>query len=388
MTQGNTILFQLRHLVPPLLFESLTVRYQVNRGVRKMTVGAHFAVMLFAQFAGLPSLRLIEQATTALTPAQRRSGLVRTCRSTLAEANLRIPWMFYKDLFDGLLGMTKDRFPKHKFDLPGKLFSFDSTTISLCKYLFAWAEFRTRKGGMKLHTLLDHDGYIPVVIRMTAAKVHDIVEGRKLLFHRGDTLLFDKGYFDSAWFYKLCRQGVFFVTRIKDNIGFEWTERRKVNQKEGIRLDWIGYLTGTCAERCPVPLRLVRFLDPETGKELEFLTNDLTLDATVIAALYKERWQIEQFFKWIKQHLRIKTYLGTDENAVLVQIWIAMIAYLLVRVIEQKAPKGSITTHCLMTFIATRLLLDIPIAKAWKDFQRTKRKVESYNINGIRKFIK
>jgi len=374
MAQSTTVLAQLLALISSELFDKLATQYRVNKGVRKMTATAHLAVMLFAQFTGLPSLRQIEQATVALTPSQRRCGLIAARRSTLAEANLRIPWMFYHDLFHGLLATVKDRFPRHHFDVPGKLFSLDSTVIPLCQTLFSWAEFRTRKGGMKLHTLLDHDGYIPSVIRVTAAKPHDVVEGRKFRFHAGDTLLFDKGYFDSAWFFQLCNQGVFFVTRIKSNIDFEWTERRKINRKAGIRGDWIGSLGGSCAEQCPAPLRLVRFPDPETGKELEFLTNLLDVEARLVADLYRERWQIELFFKWIKQNLKIKTYLGTDLNAVLVQIWIAMIAYLMARLVQQKAPTGAISAQRLMVFIAVRILMEIPLSHAWQDFQRTKRK--------------
>ena len=381
MAKVTTVLGQMLNLIPGVLFDNIAKQYQVNKGVRTMTVTAHLAVMLFAQFAGLPSLRRIEQATVALTPMQRQSGLIPARRSTLAEANLRIPWTFYQDLFFGLLATVKDQFPRHKFDLPGKLFSLDSTIIPLCLSLCRWAEFKTRKGGMKLHTLLDHDGYIPTIIRVTAAKVHDIVEGRKFTFNKGDTLLFDRGYFDSAWFFKLCKQGVFFVTRIKDNIGFEWTENRKVDRKAGIRADLVGYLTGKCAELCPLPLRLVHFIDPETGTELEFLTNLLEVDARMIANLYRERWQIETFFKWIKQHLKIKTFLGTYENAVLVQIWIAMIAYLLARIVQQKAPKNTITTHCLMSFIATRALVEIPLNRAWQDFQRRKRKRKTLKNN-------
>ena len=387
MAQGNIVLAQILSLISSELFDNLVTHHGVNKGVRKMTARAHFAVMLFAQFAGLLSLRQVEQATVALTPAQRLSGLISAHRSTLAEANLRIPWMFYRDLFYGLLATVKDRFPRHKFDVPGKLFSLDSTVIPLCQTLFGWAEFRTRKGGMKLHTLLDHDGYIPSVIRVTAAKPHDVVEGRKFTFHRGDTLLFDKGYFDSVWFYKLCKQGVFFVTRIKSNISFEWTQRRKVNRKEGIIRDWTGYLGGRCGEQCPQTLRLVRFIDPETGNDLEFLTNLLDVDARLVANLYRERWQIELFFKWIKQNLKIKTYLGTNLNAVLVQVWIAMIAYLMARLIQEKAPDKAISTHSLMVFIAVHILMETPIAHAWQDFQRTKRKQNTKRTTQTRNVI-
>jgi|GEM_PF-2845920 len=227
---------------------------------------------------------------------------------------------------------------------------------------------------MKLHTQLDHDGYIPTVIRVTPAKVHDMVEGRKFSFHPGDTLLFDRGYFDSGWFQQLNDKRINFVTRIKSNVLFEWTERRNCDRKAGILGDWIGTLGGSCGEKCKAPLRMIRYRDPETGKELEFLTNLLDINAKVVADLYRERWQIELFFKWVKQNLKIKTYLGTDLNAVLVQVWIAMIAYLLVRMTLQKAPPDAISAQRLLVFIAARILLETPINQAWKDFQRTRRK--------------
>ncbi len=387
MAKGNIVLGQMLALIEPVLFDNLATQYQVNKGVRKMTARAHFAVMLFAQLAGLPSLRQIEQATVALTPVQRRCGIRQTPRSTLAEANLRVPWMFYRDLFYSLFATVKDQFPRHTFDVPGKLFSLDSTVIPLCQTLFGWAEYRTRKGGMKLHTQLDHDGYIPSVIRVTAARGHDMPQGRKFRFHPGDTVLFDKGYFDSAWFYQLCNQGVFFVTRIKRNIGFGYEERRHCDRKAGVRRDWIGYLDGDCGVNCPEPLRLIRFVDPETGNDLEFLTNLLDVDALVIADLYRERWQIELFFKWIKQNLKIKTYLGTDMNAVLIQVWIAMIAYLMVRIIEQQAPNQAITAHRLMVFLAVHALMQTPINHAWQESQRTKRKRNMADTTSARKMI-
>lgn len=381
MAKGTIILGQILNLIPKALFDNLATRYEVDKGVRRMTAYMHLSVMLFAQFVGLPSLRRIEQATVALTPSQRRAGLTHACKSTMSEKNLRIPWEFYQALFYGLYATLKDRFPRHKFDLPGKLFSLDSTVIPLCLSLFRWAEYKTRKGGMKLHTLLDHDGYIPSVITVTAAKVHDIVEGRKFTFNKGDTLLFDRGYFDSAWFFKMCQQGVFFVTRSKINIGFQVIENRAVKRDTGICADMIVYLTGRCGELCPLPLRLVSFIDPETGNELHFLTNMLDVEATLICDLYRQRWQIETFFKWVKQNLKIKTFLGTYPNAVLVQIWIAMIAYLLVHGVQRTIPKDLVTTHNLLCFIATHALVGIPLDRSWQDFQRKKRKPENLIID-------
>jgi len=329
-------------------------------------------VLLFAQLTGLVSLREIEQATVALNPTQRDSGLVPVRRSTLAEANLRVPWRFFQELFFRLLTLWKHQAGRHTFPLPGKLFSLDSTTILLCLAKYPWATFRTRKGALKLHTLLDHDDLTPAAVVVTEGKVHDIRVGRALQFRPGETVLFDRGYFDSNWMDRLCRDKVFFVTRIKGKVGFEGTPQ-PVDPKTGILSDWIGHLMGKPGERCRCTLRLVRYRDPETKKEFEFLTNLLDVDAATIAELYKQRWQIELFFKWIKQHLKIKTFLGTGENAVMSQIWVAMIAYLLVRTLQKQA-SGKITDHQLLIFIATWAIQMIPLSQAWQGFQRTKRK--------------
>ncbi len=383
MSKSTTVLAQVLHLIPSSLFENLAVKYKTDKGVRKLTAKVHFTVLLFAQYSGLNSLRVIEQATTALMPFQSAFGLISVKRSTLSDTNRRIPWLFYQELFFQLIQHFRYTFPKHQFKLPGKLLSIDSSTIKLCLSLFPWAKFRQQKGALKLHTLLDHDGHIPSTIVVTDGKVSDIRVGKAIPFTKGDTLLFDRGYFDSTWFYKLNIEGIFFVTRMKSNIGFSSTKRRQTNRKAGVWRDWIGVFDGIPRYNYPEKLRLIKFKDPETGKILEFLTNLMDLPAETIAELYKQRWQVELFFKWIKQHLKIKTFLGTDENSVMIQIWIAMIAFLLVRVKVSKAPK-EITTHLLMVFIGTMALQNIPISYAWQDFHRGKTKQKAVQKTKIR----
>ncbi len=296
--------------------------------------------------------------------------LVNVKKSTLVEANKRINWRFYYELFQALFTLFSDRFSKHDFPVPGKLLSLDSTLIPVCLERLPWAKYRTTKGALKLHTLLDHDGLVPQDIVVTNGKISDIRAARTIAITPGTTYLIDRGYFDSAWFARINHNHAFFVTRMKSNVGFEWTEKRKVESGTGVRGDWIGHFSGTPYEHYPEPVRLVYFVDPETKKKLWFLTNLLDVEALTIAQLYKQRWQIELFFKWVKQNLKIKSFLGTSENAVMSQIWVAMIVFLLLKVLQQDTNEA-ISTHQLLVFISTHLLIRIPLSKAWQDFQRT-----------------
>ena len=377
MAQFTTVLQQIQQTISRKLFDNLADKYNVNKGVRKMTALAHFSVLLYAQFKGLNSLREIETATSALTKIQQKSGLTHTCRSTLADANQRIPWLFYRDLFYEYLEQVKDLFPRHKFDQIGNLLSIDSTTIKLCRSLFPWAQFRQAKGALKIHTVLDHSGNIPDALVVTNGKVHDIRVGRALKFAKGTMLLFDRGYFDAEWFYKLHKDSVYFITRMKSNISFIYNRHIKHNCSTGIVEEWYGYLDSYAGNKCPVLLHLARYIGQVTGKEYIFLTNHLDLSAQTVADLYKQRWQVELFFKWIKQHLKIKTFIGNDENAVLIQIWVAMIAYLIVKANHLKISKGG-TAHQFLIFISTHTLMQIPLSQAWQDFQRTKTKHKTY----------
>ena len=370
MAQSTTVLAQILKQVPKKLFDKLADEYHVNKHASILKAFNHFALLIFAQLTKLESTRDIQHATTALFSGQRADGLIPVKKSTLADANKRINWCFYRDLFYGLLTLFSSNFPRHKFPVPGDLLSLDSSMITLCLSVFKWAKYRTLKGALKLHALLDHNGYILRDMVITNGKVHDITVARKMRFAPGTTLLIDRGYFDSAWLYGLQQQGVYFVTLMKSTIGFEWIKRRSVKGQKGVRFDWIGYMTDSSGNKYPTALRLIRYVDPETGKLLEFLTNLLELNAITIAELYKERWQIELFFKWIKQNLKIKTFLGTSENAVMSQIWVAMIAFLLLRVL-QLSSESKITTHQLLVFISTHALVNIAISKAWQAFQRT-----------------
>ena len=274
MTQSTTVLAQFQKLVPKNLFDQFADKYRVNKHVSVFKAATHFAVLLFAQIAGLKSTREIQHATSSpFSPPE----LVQVKKSTLSDANRRIDWHFYYDLFQALLVHYQHLFGHHKFSLPGNLFSLDSTLISVCLKHFPWAKYRTNSGGLKLHTLLNHAGINPQDIVMTCGKVSDITVAWKLKIKRGATYLVDRGYFDSKWFYKIHKNKAFFVTRMKSSVGFYWTKRHKVNRKAGILKDWTGYFGEDLEENYPEPLRLIRFIDPETGKDMEFLTNLMDL---------------------------------------------------------------------------------------------------------------
>ena len=243
--------------------------------------------------------------------------------------------MFHQLLVDcqKRLGVAK---ASVKLGLPGKLLSLDATVIDLCAAVFDWAQFRTTKGAVKLHLLLDHDGYLPCYAVITEGKVHEIQVARKLKLQRGTMLVFDRGYTDYDWFQRLTEEGVHFVTRLKDNAGYLVVERRKPNG-EGIRSDEIIVLEKQAqSEEAPF-LRRIRYWDEANGRELVFLTNHLELPASTIAAIYKDRWQIELLFKALKHNLRIKTFVGTTANALKTQIWTALIALLAVKFLQLQA---------------------------------------------------
>lgn len=256
-------------------------------------------------------------------------------RSSLARINEKQPYTLYEATFGKLLSQCKSFVPKHRFRFKSPLISMDASTIDLCLSAFPWATFRRAKGGNKLHVGLDHDGYLPNFIQVTEADTHEVNVARAMNFTKGSIVVFDRGYINYKWYKQLENKGVFFVARQKSNASYRVIERRSVNKQQGFRSDQTIRLTGFYKKKeCDIPLRRVSYRDPETGKRYIFMTNNFKLSAKTIADIYKERWQIELFFKWIKQNLKIKTFLGTSKNAVLTQIWIAMIVYLMLAYIK------------------------------------------------------
>jgi putative transposase len=253
-------------------------------------------------------------------------GTKPVAKSTFADANNQRPYTFFEALFGELYRRCLPKAPGHKFSFKNKLFSLDASVVDLCLTLFPWAKFRTTKAGIKLHTLLDHDGYLPAVVTVTEAKCHEVNMAKLLQLPKGSIVVFDRGYVDHAWFRQLCKSDIFLVTRLKSNARFIVLERNEVDRTTGVTSDQT--IRVADGEKTLI-LRRVGYRDQETGKRFEFLTNHMTLSARTIADIYKERWQVEIFFRFIKQNLKIKTFLGNSKNAVLSQVYVALIAYLL-----------------------------------------------------------
>ena len=250
-------------------------------------------------------------------------------RSTFADANHQRPASFFEALFGLMYRRCQPLAPKHKFKFKNKLFSLDATVVSLCLTLFPWASFRRTKGGIKLHTLLDHDGYLPAFVAISPAREHEVRKARSLSLPKGSIVVEDLGYTDYVWYAQLTAQKIFFVTRQKRNARYEVLECREVNKKQGLISDQTIRVTSAKSQECPVSLRRIAYCDAATGKRYIFLTNHFKLAAKTIADIYRERWQIEIFFRFIKQNLKIKAFIGNSENAVLTQIYAALIVYLL-----------------------------------------------------------
>jgi len=258
-------------------------------------------------------------------------GSTKLSRSNLSRINEDKPYQLYEAVFGKLLKRCQSLAPGHGFRFKNELYSMDATTIDLCFSLFPWATFRKAKSGIKLHVAMNHKGNLPQFVTVTDAKQHEVNEGRLVEFAKGSIVAFDRGYTDYEWYKTLSDKGIYFVARLKSNATARVLERREVNRKLGLTSDQTIEFTGVMTrKRCPIPLRRVGYRDPDSGKHYVFLTNNFALAASTIAAIYKSRWQIELFFKWIKQNLKIKTFVGTSKNAVMTQIWIALCAYLLI----------------------------------------------------------
>jgi len=333
---------QLLKLFPRTEFQALVKRTHAERHARGFTCWGQFVAMLFCQLGRAHSLREICGGLRSSEGKLKHLGITAPNRSTLAYANEHRPWQLYRAVFQALLVRCQSAVPaRRKFRFKHKLVSLDSTVIDLCATLFDWAKFRRTKGAVKLHCLLDHDGYLPSVMVVTEGKRHDVRVARTLRLDPGTIVVMDRGYVDYAWFGRLTVEGVFFVTRLKDNALYRVIERRRPPERSAVQRDEIIRLTGMAAEtRCPHDLRRVEVYDPEKDETLVFLTNQLALGATTIAAIYKDRWQIELFFKALKQNLKIKTFVGTSANALKVQVWTALIAMLLLKYLQLRSRFG------------------------------------------------
>lgn len=335
MAHHNTILNQIAAILPRHEFYSLAKDHHHGNRFRKFNRWSQFMVMFIAQLSGRKSLRDLVMNVAAQSSKIYHLGVKKCTRATLARVNEQQPASLYEAFFYKLLLRCRELAPKHRLRFNGKVYLLDATVVDLCLSVFPWAEFRKRKGAIKLHIGLDGDGYLPEFVNLTTGKEHEINWAKTLKLPAGSMAVFDMGFTDYKWYEALTKNGTYFVTRLKSNAKIQPLQKRRGRKAKGVNVDRT-IMLGNIVE----PLRMVTYQDPETGKELTFVTNAHHLDAKTIAALYKERWQIELFFKWIKGNLKIKTFLGTSRNAVLTQLWIALIVYLLLAFLKFKSKIG------------------------------------------------
>lgn len=330
MAHYSTVLSQLLKLIPRHEFETLAIQHHSGRSFRSASRWSQFVTMAMGQLSGRNSLRDIVENVSAQAHRLYHLGSAKLSRSNLSRINENKPYALYEALFEKLLSRCQSVVPDHNFRFKNRLYSLDASTIDLCLSVFPWAKFRTTKGAVKLHVGLNHAGYLPEFVTLTEGSKHDITVGRILKFPKGSIVAIDKGYNDYSWYNQLTGNGIYFVTRLKSNAKYRVVSRRDVLKNKGLTSDQTIEFTGLqTARKCPVQLRRIGYRDPESGKHYVFLTNNFRLAAKTIADIYKARWQVELFFKWIKQNLKIKSFVGTSKNAVMTQIWIALCMYLL-----------------------------------------------------------
>ena len=342
MKASCSMFSQILKLIPRTDFERIVKETGAEYRSKGLSSWSQFVAMLFCQLGRAHSLREIEGGLKSCEGKLAHLGIEAPARSSLSYANAHRPWQLFEKVFYGLFDIVAAKaVGKKKFRFKNKLVSLDSTVIDLCLSLYDWAKFRRTKGAVKLHLVLDHDGYLPCFGIITDGKVADVKAAHQMHFASGTIVVDDRGYNDYRLFAQWTDAGVYFVTRMKDNALFEVVEEREPPQNRGILTDQIIRLTGPGAKhKCPNLLRRVEAVREDTGDILVFLTNHQSLGASTIAAIYKDRWQIELFFKALKQNLKIKTIVGTSANAVKTQIWTALISMLLLRYLQLSSRFG------------------------------------------------
>ena len=368
MNAGKMLFAQLMDFLPWSTFNRYVARYGGDKGVRTLTCAEQFRVMAFAQLTYRESLRDIEVSLSAQASKLYHMGFREPVRrSTLADANESRDWRIYADFAARLIIQARALYASENLglELSNTVYALDSTTIDLCLSVFPWAHFRTTKAAVKMHTLLDLRGSIPSFIHVSDGKLHDVHALDLLTPEAGAIYVMDRGYVDFARLHRLHLAGAFFVTRAKSNLKAHRVYSAPTDRDTGILCDQTIALEGFYSKQdYPTYLRRVRFKDPETGKTLVFLTNQMSLPAATICALYKSRWQVELFFKWIKQHLRIKQFFGTSENAVKTQIWISVSVYVLVAIVRKKLNIDA-SLYTLLQVLSLTLFEKMPLQQAF-----------------------
>ena len=368
MNTGKTLFAQLMDFLPWSTFTRIVARHDGDRAVRTLTCAEQFRVMAFAQLTYRESLRDIEVCLSAQAAKLYHMGFRQPVRrSTLADANEARDWRLYAEFAHRLIAQARRLYADESLnvDLKETVYALDSTTIDLCLSVFPWAHFRSTKAAVKMHTLLDLRGNIPSFIHISNGKLHDVHALDMLVPEAGAIYVMDRGYIDFGRLYGLHQAGAFFVTRAKSNLNAHRVYSAETDRSVGVIADQTIALDGNRSSRdYPVHLRRIRFKDPETGKTLVFLTNQTILPASTICDLYKSRWQVELFFKWIKQHLRIKRFYGTSENAVKTQIWIAVSVYVLVAIVRKRLGL-EVSLYTLMQVFSVSIFEKLPIQSAF-----------------------
>jgi hypothetical protein len=374
MNTEPTVFSQLIDFLPIKQFRKCVDRYQGNYGIKNFSCWDQFLCMAFAQLTYRESLRDIETCMRALQNKLYHMGIRgKISRSTLADTNEKRDWRIYADFAQILIHEAKKLYINEPFgvDIDETVYALDSTTIDLCLSLFPWAKFRKHKGAIKMHTLLNLRGSIPEFIRITDAKVHDVNILDELIPEPGSFYVMDRAYIDFKRFYLLNQYGAFFVVRAKRNLNFCRISSKKVDKSTGVLCDQIIVLTGIKTSKLySEKLRRIKFFDSENNKTLVFLTNNFFLSSLTIAELFHCRWEIELFFKWIKQHLRIKAFYGNSENAVKTQIWIAVTTYLLVAIIK-KILKIELSLYTILQILSVTIVEKMPILQLLTGYNYT-----------------
>jgi hypothetical protein len=367
MNVGRTIFSQLIECLPNKEFQKCVARYHGDSHWRGFSCWDQLLAMSFAQLTYRESLRDIEACLRSMSGKLYHMGLRgKVARSTLADANEIHDWRIYADFAQVLIGIARPLYAGDPIgvDLNQSVYALDSTTIDLCLSLFPWAHFRKCKAAVKMHTLLDLHGNIPTFVRITDGTVHDVNILDEILPEPGAFYVMDRGYVDFERLFRFTLSSAFFVTRTKKNVLLQRRYSHPVNKSTGVRSDQTVILIATGSVKAyPDALRRIRYVDAETKKRLTFLTNNFVLPALTIALIYKCRWQVELFFKWIKQHLRIKAFFGTSENAVKTQIWIALSAYVLVAIVRKRFALES-SLYQILQILSVTLFEKTPILQA------------------------
>jgi hypothetical protein len=370
MNSGKTMFSQLMDFLPSHEFHRCVDRYKGSYKLKEFSCWDQFLCMAFAQLTYRESLRDIEACLRSVGSKLYHLGIrSRVSRNTLANANQVRNWRIYADFAQILIHMARALYGDDSFgiELKETVYALDATTIDLCLSLFPWATFRKRKGAVKLHTLLDLRGNIPSIIVITHGKVHDVNILDQLVFEAGAIYVMDRAYLDFKRLYRITLAAAFFVTRAKSNFVFKRLYSMPVDKSTGVLCDQVITLTSFYPNKAyPEKLRRIRFHDKDNGRRLVFLTNNFTLSPAVIADLYRCRWQVELFFKWIKQHLRIKAFYGTTENALKTQIWIAISIYVLVAIVKKRLNLEA-SLYRILQILSVNIFQKMPLLQALSD---------------------